>query len=199
MTGMTEALRGADPEQGVDACPGWTVRDLAWHLIGVHRWARAALDSDGAPAYDESPIAGDFVETYRLAAQDLLEALRSRDGDSPAWTFDRTNRTASFWHRRQLHEIAVHRWDVEPYPFADDVAIDGIDEVLSFMLPRMQASGRATLAQGSLHLAAPTRSWTIGSGTPETTVESSPGELLLLLWGRAGSLPGAWSEAKLTP
>ena len=196
---MTDALRRADPEQPIKACPGWAVSDLASHLIGVHRWARTALDSENAPHHDRTHVTGDFVEAYVVASQELLGALRQREADAPAWTFDPSNRTASFWHRRQLHEVAMHRWDVKPYTFDDDLAVDAIEEVVSFMLPRMQAAGRATLAPGTLDLVVPQRSWAIGTGIPHSRVETSPSDLLLMLWGRDGRLPDAWGDAKLTP
>ena len=198
VAGMTEALRDADLSAPVAACPGWTVRELGAHVTGVHRWARAALSSDAPPPYDESLPQGDLAEAYAAAAGDLLEALRSTPADQSCWTFDRGNRTASFWRRRQLHEIAVHRWDVRAYELTDEVAQDGIDEVVDFMLPRQVAAGRTTLPDGSLVLTSPGRTWTVGEGEPDV-VEGSAGELLLRLWGRGDPLPGAWATTRLTP
>lgn len=47
------------------------------------------------------------------AAHAVVE--RTPDGrpepDAPAWTFDPTDPTASFWRRRQVHETAMHLWD----------------------------------------------------------------------------------------
>ena len=133
------------------------------------------------------------------AGQGIVEGLRERGPDAPAWTFDKHNRTAAFWRRRQLHEVAMHRWDLQPYAFDDATAADGIDEVMSFMLPRQVAAGRITLPEGTLHLVAPQRAWTVGSGSPEATATGSTSELLLLLWRRGGALPGPWGETALTP
>jgi uncharacterized protein (TIGR03083 family) len=194
---MTAALAAADPATPVEACPGWTVRELGGHITGVHRWVLAALDGDGPPPYDETPQA-DPVAAYDAAAQSLVARLRELPTDHPCWTFDRSNPTASFWRRRQVHEVSVHLWDVAPYELTDAVAEDGIDEVLDFFLPRQVKAGRTTLPAGTLELRTPHRSWTVGEG-PATVVEGSASELLLALWGRGRRLPDPWAGAGLTP
>jgi uncharacterized protein (TIGR03083 family) len=196
---MTATLRQADPEAAVPSCPGWTVADLAEHVIGVHRWALAALDSEQAPAVPETPVTGPLADAYAAAAGDLLAVVSVRPASSPAWTFDKHNRTAGFWVRRQLHEITVHRWDVAPFQIDPVVAEDGIDEVLDFMLPRQLATGRITPPGGTLRLVSPDRTWQFGDGRPVHTAEGSPGELLLALWGRGNADLGAWGRAGITP
>jgi uncharacterized protein (TIGR03083 family) len=195
---MTAALAAADPSAAVAACPGWTVRELAWHLIGVHRWTLAALDSTSPPPYDETPGAGDHVEGYAQASRAMLARLGELPADHPCWTFDRAHPTASFWRRRQLHEVAMHRWDVAAHGFGNELASDGIEEVLDFFLPRQLKSGRTVLPEGTLRLVGGARTWQIGQG-PDVVVEGTPGELLLRLWRRGTPLPGAWGEAALTP
>jgi len=196
---MGSALRAADPDAPVAACPGWTVRDLAGHVTAVHRWATAALDSEHSPPYEELPPVGPLGDVYAPAAGDLLTALRNRPAATPAWTFNNRDRTAGFWVRRQLHEIAVHRWDLGPYEIDSAVAEDGIDEVVEFMAPRQVALGRTTFPAGTLRLVAPSRTWTLGKGDPVTTVQATTNDLLLTLWGRHGPLPGPWGEALITP
>lgn len=196
---MAAAFGTTDPEQPVASCPDWRVRDLAAHLIGIHRWARAALDSDVPPPYGEPAVTGDLAQAYEVAASDLLEGLRQRSADAPAWTFDKGNRTAGFWRRRQLHEVGMHRWDLQPYRMDDAVAADGVDEVVSFFVPRLVGGGRTVLPEGTLHLAATERSWAIGTGTPGVHLSGSPEDLLLAVWGRGVPLPGPWAGVPLTP
>lgn len=196
---MTAALRQADPAAAVPSCPGWTVADLAAHVVGVHRWARAALDSERPPAMSETSVTGPLAEAYADAADDLVRELAARPADSPAWTFDKHNRTTGFWVRRQLHEITVHRWDLEPFEIDPVVAADGIDEVLDFMVPRRVAAGRLTPPEGTLRLVSPDRSWHFGDGRPVQTAEGTPGALLLALWGRGDLDLGAWGRVGLTP
>lgn len=198
MLEMTAALRAADPEAAVASCPGWTVRELAAHITGVHRWACAALDSDTPPAYDETP-SDDFATAYADVAHALLTRLNEVPADHPCWTFDKTNPTASFWRRRQTVELAVHLWDAAACEVSDEVAIDGLDEVFDFFLPRQVHLGRTTLPDGTLTLASPGKTWTLGEGADETVVEGSPGDLLLAVYQRGTPLPGAWGETRLTP
>lgn len=200
---MTATLRRADPTQQLVSCPGWTVRELASHLIGVHRWGLRALTSETAPPYDETPVGEDLAVAYAAAGQDLVAALRALPPDAPCWTFDRDNRTASFWRRRQVHEISVHRWDIAAHPLTDDVAGDGIDEVLDVLVPGQLARGRAVFPAGSLRLQAPDQSWVLGGAGPITTVSGSRSDLLLWLWGRihldASGDPAAWRAVTFTP
>lgn len=195
---MTAALAAADPDQSVAACPGWTARDLVGHLAGVHRWVTAALQTDRPPPYDETPPAGDLAGAYAPAAREMLDALRSLPTDHPCWTLDRSDRTAGFWRRRQLHEVAVHRWDLAPYPLDEQVAADGLAEALDVMVPRQLGTGRAVLPEARLRLVWPGGSWAVGDG-PETLVEGSAAELLLRLWGRGEPLPAPWGAVALTP
>ena len=195
---MTKALQQADPAAAVPGCPGWTVRELAAHVIAVHRWATRALDSETPPPYEEQP-ADDLCTAYAEAAQALLARLRELPADHPCWTFDRLNPTASFWRRRQTLELAVHLWDVAAYDIPDAAAVDGLDEVVDFFLPRQLHLGRTTLPDGTLTLVSPGRTWRIGQGTEETVVEGSPADLLLAVYQRGTTLPGAWGETTLTP
>ena len=195
---MVGVLRDADLAAPVAACPGWTVADLVAHLTGVHRWVVGALDGAGPPPYDEEPQP-DPVGAYERHATAMLDKLRALAPDAPAWTFDKHDQTAGFWRRRQLHEVSVHRWDVAPYALAQDVAEDGIDEVLDFFLPRQIATGRTEVPEGTLRLVSLEKAWAFGDGRPVQTAQGTASDLLLGLWGRVELDLGAWGLARLTP
>jgi hypothetical protein len=100
------------------------------------------------------------------------------------------------------HETAVHRTDAElavgtPAPLDDELAVDGVDEVLLLMLagdwsddPDDAATGqrvaisaggrtwRVTLEKGSVSV-------TEDGGTADATLGGEPSDALLWLWGRA--------------
>jgi uncharacterized protein (TIGR03083 family) len=199
---MTAAFAAADPDARIAACPDWDVRGLANHVATLHRWVAAALEGPEMPPFEERPVEGDAAQiaaTYAEAGAAMVQRMRELPADHLCWTFDKKNQTAGFWHRRQLHELAVHRWDIDHQPMSDDLSADGIDEALDFFLPRMLKAGRATLPDGSLELVSPERTWTLGSGEPAARMEGSASELLLALWGRARTLPSPWAEAKLMP
>lgn len=134
----------------VAACPGWDVQRLIGHLGRVHHWAAAHLASD--PASDEEvsggprPPTGDAILPWYRESVDLLVAeLDRHDPDAPARTFAGPA-DARFWFRRQAHEVAVHRWDLEDAvapgeaaPIDPALAADGLDEWLGFFVPRFLA------------------------------------------------------------
>ena len=103
---------------------------------------------------------------------------------APCWTFDRDDRTAAFWRRRQLQEVSVHRWDVDQHEIDETIAEAGVDEVVDFFLPRQLALGRTTVPDGGLALVAPGKEWALLPGEPAARVEGAPADLNLLLWGR---------------
>lgn len=179
---MAAALRAADPARDVPSCPGWTVAALTAHLTAVHRWVLGALRDEGSPPYDETPATPD---DYAAAATELVTRLRELPEDAPCWTFNRDDRTAGFWRRRQLQEVSIHRWDVDQHEIDEAIAAAGVDEVVDFFLPRQLALGRTTVPEGSLTLVAPSKQWTLLPGGGATaSVHGSVADLNLLLWGR---------------
>lgn len=204
---MAATLRAEDPSRPVPSCPGWTIADLTTHLTAVHRWARGALRHEGPPPYDETPAT---AEDYAASAADLVGALRALDEDAPCWTFNRDDPTAGFWRRRQLQEVSIHRWDVAQHAIDPVVAAAGIDEVVTFFLPRQLATGRATVPGGTVVLDDGTQSWALVAGDgPHAVVRATAPELNLLLWGRRtldevsvegdGAFAAAVFAAALTP
>lgn len=193
---ITGLLRTTPPDAPVPGCPGWLLRDLVAHLSGVHRWATAVVRT-GARQPQQAAAVPDaaLADWFATGAGALLAALREVPADAPVWTFDGGG-PASFWHRRQAHETAVHRVDVQraagldvaaPQTALDpELAEDGIAEVLEVMLPRQVALGRtpapttgARLVTGSERL--------LGVAPPTVTVEGPAAAVLLLLWRRTGA------------
>ncbi len=144
---LRAAAVAAGPDAEVPTCADWTVLRLVRHIARVHSWVVQALDAD--PAGD-APRAERPPEEWAAAldwwdgqVEAMVSGLRKRGPEGPAWTFGRAS-TAGFWARRQAHETAVHRLDaehalhgddVDPLLFDPDLAADGIDEVLTVMVP----------------------------------------------------------------
>jgi uncharacterized protein (TIGR03083 family) len=125
--------------------PAWRVRDLVGHLGAVHRWATAIVraGTTDRPAAPPQPPDDGLLDWYAAGLGDLLHALRSTPPDGPAWHMSpAAERTAASWARRQAHELAVHRMDLEVaagVPVTDvdpELADDGVDEVLRVVVPR---------------------------------------------------------------
>lgn len=133
----------------VTACPGWDVERLIGHLGRVHAWAASFLNlgpDGGTPDAGGRPPAGpDIFGWYAERLHGLLEELDRHDPSEPSRSFTGPAPVA-FWHRRQAHETAVHRWDAqaaigEPDPIETALAADGVDEWLEVFVPRPAAKG----------------------------------------------------------
>ncbi|MER7887121.1 maleylpyruvate isomerase N-terminal domain-containing protein [Streptomyces fimicarius] len=191
---QTDALRavltGADLAATVPTCPDWTLRELAVHVGGAHRWVgeivrgRAAdeVPEDKVPGFagpeSEDPAALDAWLAEGAAA--TAAALRAAGPDAEVWTWVTERRTA-FWARRMTHETAVHRADAAlaaraPYAVDAEVAADTIEEWLGIVsLAQAEGDPEAAELRGggrSLHLHAtdvPGAEWLIEFGEDRFT------------------------------
>lgn len=225
------ALAGGGDSAAVDlaapvpSCPEWTVHDLVTHLGAVNRWGGVTV-RDGNP-HERSRGLGDAMKSappasagaaaladwYASQASEMLETFTETNVDAPTWTFSGPG-PAAFWLRRQLHETALHRWDLEnalggataTTPLPEDVAVDTVDEFHAVMYPhkgsrrplpltiRSRAvlnapEGLATGAEPVGATAPGDLEWELhgADGSGEVEVSGSPESLALLLWGRASA------------
>ncbi|MET9429391.1 MULTISPECIES: maleylpyruvate isomerase family mycothiol-dependent enzyme [unclassified Streptomyces] len=138
---MAEAAEKAGLDAPVPPCPGWRVRDALRHTGVVHRWATAfVVEGHGSfhPMADEPDLDGDeLVAWFREGHGLLVQALSDAPDSLECWTFLPGSSPRGFWSRRQAHETAVHRVDVQAAlgdaalgPVDAEFAADGIDELL---------------------------------------------------------------------
>lgn len=218
---MTRAARETWLGAPVPTCPDWTVLDLVAHQGMVHRWATAAvrLDPEGmgnaASRETEGRTSADPIGWLEAGAADLIQALGQAPDDLDTLVFlKEAPRAKAFWARRQCHETTVHALDalgaVRGRPltcadawFDDDLALDGIDELLIGFWQRGKFAIRSAIPYAVL--VRPDTSpvaWvvTISDGPvrsrridPEEqvavdlTLSGTPVDLYLALWNRGGS------------
>ncbi len=124
---------------------------------------------------------------------------------SPAWHMSPTaEKVAASWARRQAHELAVHRMDLEaaagvPHaPLPVELAEDGVDELLRIVLPRWAHTEPLADSRGSVAVTDTDtgRTWAVHVDRGRVTVTAEPDgaedarltgsatQLLLRLWGR---------------
>ena len=209
----------------VPTTPDWTARRLVAHQGMVHRWAAAVVTgSDQRPdAWEREGLdAPDPLEWLRDGAIAVVGAISSAPDDLDALVFlAGAPAPRRFWARRQCHETTIHAVDalaasLGRYPVAadaswigPDLALDGIDELLTGFLPRPVSRLRSD--EGRRIAVRPEGvggGWLIelGAGPPVTTtftgevpdadvvMTGSPVALYLTLWNRsdeASPAPGS--------
>lgn len=193
-----------DPAAAVPVCPGWTVRDAVAHTAEVYEHKLACLTLAGDrpdPWPPEWPADRDPLEWYGDTHARIVEALTGTDPAAPSWTWWPEDQTAGFWVRRMAQETAVHRADVESAfgdvtPVDPELAVDGVDEVLTMMLaddwseqPTPHLTGTAAVETGGRrwHVTMEPAVVTVAqsSDAADATVSGDPSCVLLWLWGRA--------------
>jgi uncharacterized protein (TIGR03083 family) len=198
--GARLAEAAADLTLPVPSCPEWTVADLVWHLGRVHDfWWRMA--SGGEPdkrIEPERPVDAELVEWFAEGVEATAEALAGLDPKTPAWTWS-AQRDVGFIQRRMAQETAVHAWDTlaaagQDAPVERELAVDGIDEFLTFMLPATPPKGlgsvhlHTTDGPGEWLIVAENDEWVVTGehAKGDVAVRATASDLLLLLWRRKG-------------
>lgn len=215
----------------VPTCPDWTVADLTWHLAETqHFWASIVGGNLATPTAViglPRPEDGRLVDIAGEQSARLVAELGRKGAGEPCWSWHDQGRSVGWVRRRQAHEVLIHRVDAElameaigagtSTPVDEELATDGIDEMLRVMLDASETPEWARFeADGpSLRIQVPDRSWRvrlgrfIGTDSDDTdhdlpalvvddetdsavdaTIEGSASEIDLWLW-RRGSLDRA--------
>ncbi|MEW1690789.1 maleylpyruvate isomerase family mycothiol-dependent enzyme [Streptomyces sp. NPDC091265] len=182
---LRAAVRGFDLDAVVPTCPEWTLRDLAVHVGGVHRWVGEIVRTRAVDEVPDERVPQFTPEGEDPAVLDAwlaegaastAEALREAGPGAKVWSWS-WDRSAGFWARRMAIETVVHQADAAltakvPYAMAPDLAADTIDEwleIVAFAQASGDDPGAAELrgAGRSLHLHAtdaPGAEWLIEFG-----------------------------------
>jgi uncharacterized protein (TIGR03083 family) len=126
----------------VPSCPGWTVADLGRHVGQVYLHKTLAMREGAEPEQWPPPGLADEDPLVLLdrSYAELIAEFAARKPEDPAGTWYKPDQTVGFWIRRMAQETVIHRIDAElgtgqpVAPVPDDLAIDGIDELLNVFL-----------------------------------------------------------------
>ncbi|MCX4829426.1 maleylpyruvate isomerase family mycothiol-dependent enzyme [Streptomyces sp. NBC_01016] len=219
-----ERLRAAAtpaPTAQVPSCPDWTVTDLVHHVGQVYAHKTQAVLAATPGTEPEWPPKGTAdEEPFALldrAYAELRTALAAHAPEDPSGTWYAPDQTVGFWIRRMAQETVIHRIDAElaaggPIsPVPDDLAVDGIDELLKvftayavtewsdyFREPLAASPGRTYEVRAEAEHGAtwrirtgPDPTFTVEAGTatgsPDVILSGTPEALLRDLWNRAGA------------
>ncbi len=180
---LVNAFGCCDPAAPV---PGleWDARTVATHVGAVHRWAadivarRLATNESGGSAAFWPPDANDARLARWLddGAALLIAALRAAPATLECFTFIPGVTPRRFWIRRQAHETAIHRADLEAAagrpvtPVEASFAQDGFGEIVGAFATE---PGFATDRPGRLLLnASDGPGWMVIFGGDRNRVES---------------------------
>jgi uncharacterized protein (TIGR03083 family) len=183
-------------EERVPSCPEWTVDDLTWH-VGMVYLHKATTMREGAepenwpPDYDDDASA---IELIDGAYQQMVGEFASRDPAEPSGTWYGPDQTVGFWIRRMAQESVIHRIDAElgareqVTSVADDLAADGIDELLKvfvgygvsewadlFTDALKDSPGRSFLITARAGTDNPDVSWLVSTSPGQFSVAGGPG------------------------
>jgi uncharacterized protein (TIGR03083 family) len=209
------AARVAGPDASVPRARRWTVRDLVVHVGNVHDWAADVLRSrvEQPQVFDAEPEGigrsyDELLSWYAARADALLDLLLGGEvpDETPVWTFGPPEQ-ARFWPRRQAHEVTMHALDAvlaageavddAVLPLDPVLSADGVDEVLTVMMPRVASFVPRPALPGSLRIVATDTGteWVLAPDgridhgpTPlavDTTLSGPANGLFALLWKRA--------------
>ncbi len=195
----------------VPNCPQWTVDDLVRHVGMVYLHKVTAMRSGALPeSWPPAELEGE--ESLALLDRgyaELIAEFDERKPDEPTPTWYEPDQTVGFWVRRMAQETVIHRIDAEQAlgePVAgitDEIALDGIDEILQCFLawpstvwpeefaPSLPAAEEAVLVRaggrGWLVRASPDRITVTDAGPgAAASVSGDPASVLLWLWRRSG-------------
>lgn len=190
----------------VPSCPDWDGAKLAKHTALVYLQKAETIRTGVKPTGRWLPEDISGMEPLPLLQEGYRRITEQFDTHAPAdpaesWVPD--DQTVGFWIRRLCHETSIHRYDAatavdEAVPIDAELAVDGIDEVLTVMLgrgaPDDSASGKTVVLESggktwsaTLEPGAVSIRWE-GTGSPDGRVAGGASEVLLWLWGR-GPLP----------
>jgi uncharacterized protein (TIGR03083 family) len=184
---LAGAFAHCDPSAPV---PGleWDARTVVTHTGAVHRWAadivarRLATNETGGSIAFWPDITDQLrlVSWFEQGAALLVSTLRNAPVSLDCFTFIPGVAPRSFWTRRQAHETAIHRGDVEAAAGGPVTAVnasfaqDGLAEIVGAFATE---AGFATARAGRLLLqASDGPAWLVTFGGESNQVTS--GELV---------------------
>jgi uncharacterized protein (TIGR03083 family) len=218
--GRIRAVVPGNLDRLVPSCPEWTVADLVQHVgtVYLHKVATmrdGAMPSDWPPAglNDEEPVA-----LLDRAYAELMGEFARRQPEDSAPTWYDPDQTVGFWIRRMAQETVIHRIDAElgadlpVAPVPDDLAIDGIDELLKIFVaydankwpedyvePLVDSPGR------SYNISTDGVEWLVGTSPGSFTVGGGPGMTVAAVTNTDVTISGTptallrWAWSRATP
>jgi uncharacterized protein (TIGR03083 family) len=155
---FSRAARAAGVDARVPSCPDWNVADLLQHVGRLHRWVTDIVVNEPDDPMREwtkpFPPAAELILWFDEGVTPFVVALTEAGPDKVVWSWS-NDQSTRFWARRQAHELAVHRYDMQlaagtPQTIERALAVDGIDEYFD-LIPSWRGAGNVRGAGETLH------------------------------------------------
>ncbi|GAA4206531.1 maleylpyruvate isomerase N-terminal domain-containing protein [Microbispora amethystogenes] len=175
---LRAAVVAAEPTAPVPTCPKWSVADLTRHVAQVYLHKTECIRLNAFPEAWPEDIPSDPLTALDRYYERLTSAFAEHSPTDPAATWHEPDQTVGFWIRRMALETVTHRVDAElaaggpVSPVASDLALDGVDEVLTLFLG--YGSTRWDDDFGSLLEAPDPRTLSVSTGHHAWTVRATP-------------------------
>jgi uncharacterized protein (TIGR03083 family) len=211
---LRDAAASGELTVPVPSCPGWTMGDLVFHVAEVYLHKVTVMRTGEWPKQWPPPGAEQEAPLSLLGRGygQLIAEFSARQPTDATPTWYDPDQTVAFWIRRMAQETVIHRIDAElaaglpVTPVPDDLAVDGVDEVLKRFLgydvEALDQLKGGHLASGSdqdtIAVMAGQTAWTVrpspgevviedgASANPRVVIQAAPDPMLRWLWGRAG-------------
>jgi uncharacterized protein (TIGR03083 family) len=210
---LRDAAAAVELSVPVPTCPGWTMGDLVFHVAEVYLHKVTVMRTGEWP--EQWPPPGTDQEAglplLGRAYGELIAEFSARQPSDATSTWYDPDQTVAFWIRRMAQETVVHRIDAElaaglpVTAVPDDLAVDGVDEVLKRFLgygagDLDQLEGGHLAGDGArdtITVLAGQAAWTVrpsprqvvvddgASDNPRVVIQAAPDPMLRWLWGRA--------------
>lgn len=208
---FADLLRDADLSIPVPTCPEWTLEQLMRHVGRGDRWCAQIVAEQSMDFIDPRTVEGgkppagrdNEIAWLQAGPRQLIDAVAATGADTAVWTF-LGPRPASWWIRRRLHEVVVHRADAAialgvDYEVDPALAADAITEWLERVEIQADEEGpaggdRPVADEHSIHLHATDSGlgeageWTILGRPDGIAVEQGHGKATVALRGPARDL-----------
>ncbi|MFB9902489.1 maleylpyruvate isomerase N-terminal domain-containing protein [Allokutzneria oryzae] len=193
--------------------PGLTVGAVLRQATDGYRGALAWMRTRGTPAWpvpeqrDPDADAHDQRGVLRASLVDLVVKLGEHEPEDPCPSWWPQDQTYGFWRRRMAHESTMHRIDVQAalggtvLDVPEDVALDGVDEVLLLWLGhRLRTRGITGPHRCALGVRTADHAWYVrvepegisvfraaptGLTNVDAIITGEPAAIYRWLWGRA--------------
>lgn len=166
---LRAAATNADLATPVPSEPGWTLRDLIVHTAlfaqQVTRYLATGTRIQLRPT--PPPDIEDPLGILDASVATCADTLANTPSHRAVWTFSPTAPDLAWvWHRRAAHELNLRRWDAQSAlrilgPTDENVALDGIDEILGTLLGAKYGQENTLAHSGTVLVTGRPRTWLV--------------------------------------